>query len=203
MKEFWNERFSSDEYIYGEEPNEYLKEKLKNLTPARILFPADGEGRNGVYAASQHWNVSSFDQSIQGKRKARLLAVKKKTSIEYAVAGVEEAGYPANSFEALALIFAHFPQEFRKNYHKKLSGFLKKGGALIIEGFSKRHALHQAENPSSGGPRDVSMLYELEELKSEFPDFVFSEAYEAETTLSEGEFHKGPASVIRIFGIKK
>lgn len=39
---FWDNRFSSEEYIYGKEPNEYLKEQLTNLKPGRILFAAEG-----------------------------------------------------------------------------------------------------------------------------------------------------------------
>ncbi|MDX1754196.1 MAG: thiopurine S-methyltransferase [Salinimicrobium sediminis] len=53
MQEFWNERYQREEYIYGKDPNEYLKAKLKNLTPGRILFPAEGEGRNAVHAAKK------------------------------------------------------------------------------------------------------------------------------------------------------
>jgi hypothetical protein len=36
---------------YGEEPNNYLKEKLEKLNTGKILFPAEGEGRNAVFEA--------------------------------------------------------------------------------------------------------------------------------------------------------
>ena len=67
---FWDERFSAKEYIYGTEPNEYVKEQLAKLKPGRILFAAEGEGRNAVYAATKSWDVVAFDPSKAGKQKA-------------------------------------------------------------------------------------------------------------------------------------
>ena len=52
MKEFWNERFSSEEYIYGTEPNLFFKSELDKRTPGDLLMPAEGEGRNAVYAVN-------------------------------------------------------------------------------------------------------------------------------------------------------
>ena len=57
----WNERYSKEEFAYGEEPNQYLKEQLEKLAVGKILFAAEGEGRNGVYAAKLGWNVFAFD----------------------------------------------------------------------------------------------------------------------------------------------
>ena len=36
----WNERFGNEEFAYGEEPNNYLKEQLEKIAPGHILFPA-------------------------------------------------------------------------------------------------------------------------------------------------------------------
>ena len=60
MKEFWDDRYSKNEFAYGEQPNNYLKEQLEKLQVGRILFPAEGEGRNAVFAATLGWKVSSF-----------------------------------------------------------------------------------------------------------------------------------------------
>ncbi|MDX1604123.1 MAG: SAM-dependent methyltransferase, partial [Salinimicrobium sediminis] len=85
MQEFWNERYQREEYIYGKDPNEYLKAQLKNLTPGRILFPAEGEGRNAVHAAKKGWQVSAFDQSEEGRKKALRLAEAEGVEIDYTV----------------------------------------------------------------------------------------------------------------------
>ena len=200
QENFWNQRYAAENYAYGTLPNAYLKEKSADLRPGKILLPAEGEGRNAVFMAKMGWEVEAFDQSTEGKNKALLLAEHYDVKISYTISDVENTDYPENSFDALALIFAHFPGENRRSYHRKLSSFLKPGGYLIIEGFSKEHATFQQLNPKSGGPRDPGMLYEL---KEDFNNFEFTEAAEHQITLAEGEFHQGEASVIRIFAIKK
>ena len=36
----WNDRYSKEEFAYGEQPNNYLKEQLEQLAFGTILFPA-------------------------------------------------------------------------------------------------------------------------------------------------------------------
>lgn len=202
MKEFWDERYNQSKFVYGEHPNQYLKEKLQSKPTGKILFACEGEGRNAVYASELGWNTYAFDQSKQGKYKAELLAKKKNVKIDYTVSDIESVHYENKYFDALVLIYAHFPKEKRKAYHHKLNSLLKQGGTLIIEGFSKDHIRYQKENPSVGGPKDVEILYDLESLKSDFKGFDFEEAYQTETELKEGDFHDGKASVIRILATK-
>jgi|SRR5690554_694818 len=203
MKEFWNERYSLSEFAYGEIPNEYLKEKLKSIPLGKILFACEGEGRNAVYASRLGWESYAFDQSVEGKNKAELLALKKEVEIDYLVSDMENIPYEKESFDTLVLIFAHFPKEKRKEFHQKLALLLKKGRTLIVEGFSKDHKEFQDKNPNAGGPKNVDMLYDLEELKSDFEGFEFIEAYQTQTQLDEGLYHNGEASVVRILAIKK
>lgn len=80
MKDFWDERYCGKEFVYGKKPNEYLNVKLTELHKGKILLPAEGEGRNAVYAAKLGWMVSAFDQSTNGKEKAEILAKKKRGS---------------------------------------------------------------------------------------------------------------------------
>ena len=203
QKDFWNERYCNEEYIYGTLPNEYLKEKLKDLKAGKILFPAEGEGRNAVYAAVKGWESEAFDQSEEGKKKALLWASENNTDIFYTVSNVENIEFPNSSFDVLAMVYAHFSGELRRTFHRKLSEFLKPGGFLILEGFSKLQQEYQQRDPQSGGPKDTEMLYDLEELKRDFENFDIKEAVVETIVLNEGNYHKGEASVVRIFAIKK
>ena len=85
MKEFWEIRYAEKQYAYGENPNVYFKEQLDKLKPGKILLPAEGEGRNAVYAAKQGWEVMAFDLSSEGKNKAEKLAAKKRR--KYSIPG--------------------------------------------------------------------------------------------------------------------
>lgn len=199
----WNDRYSTDEFAYGEQPNNYLKEQLKKLNPGKILFPAEGEGRNAVFAAKQGWEVSAFDINTEGKNKALRLVENNRVSIDYQVGELQDLNYKEEQFDAIALIYAHFPAAIKSAYHKLLSAYLRKGGIVIFEAFSKNHLDYLARNESVGGPKEIDMLFSVEEIKSDFPDYEIIILEEKEIELNEGLFHNGQGSVIRFVGQKK
>lgn len=199
----WDDRYSNEEFAYGEEPNNYLEEQLKKLTPATILFPAEGEGRNAVFAAKLGWTVSAFDISQEGKNKAMILSEKNNTTIDYKVGELESLGYKNEQFDAIALIYAHFPANIKSHLHKTLAQYLKIGGTVIFEAFSKKHIDYVNANEKVGGPKDIESLFSIEEIKSDFPNYEILELIETEIELSEGLFHNGKGSVIRFVGQKK
>jgi len=199
----WNERYSKEAFAYGEEPNAYIKEQLKELKPGTILFPAEGEGRNAVFAAQIGWGVSAFDISSEGKKKALQLAEKNNVIIDYQVGELQTLNYGAKQFDALALIYAHFPAAIKSVYHKMLSTYIRQGGFIIFEAFSKKHLYYLAKNDAVGGPKEIDMLFSIEEIQSDFSDYEIIELAEKEIELNEGAFHKGSGSVIRFVGRKK
>jgi cyclopropane fatty-acyl-phospholipid synthase-like methyltransferase len=203
MKEFWNSRYQESDYAYGTEPNLFFESELRKLPKGKALFPAEGEGRNAVFAASLGWEVVAFDQSEAGKDKALKLAEQKAVSIRYEVASLEEFSGEKESVDSLILIFAHFPAPLRKAYHQKLASFLKPGGVLILEGFSKKHAEFNSVNEKAGGPKDPKMLFSKEELLEDFEGFESMILEEAEVELEEGQYHVGQSAVIRLLATKK
>jgi cyclopropane fatty-acyl-phospholipid synthase-like methyltransferase len=203
MKEFWDERYAEKDYAYGEEPNAFFKEKLDALKPGRLLLPADGEGRNSVYAASKQWEVDAFDISNSGRKKALELARRSGVDIAFNVGPLEEQDYAPESFDAIALIFAHFSPDLKASYHAQFVDLLKPGGHLIFEAFSKNHLKYNSENPEVGGPKNADLLYDVEELCDYFQRLEDLETYECEVNLSEGTYHKGIGSVVRFVGKKK
>ena len=109
----WNDRYSKDGYAYGVQPNNYLKKQLEKLPVGAILFPAEGEGRNAVFSAKLGWKVSAFDISVEGKNKALKLAEANNVTIDYQVGELEKLSYKPEQFDAIALIYAHFPAEIK------------------------------------------------------------------------------------------
>jgi 2-polyprenyl-3-methyl-5-hydroxy-6-metoxy-1,4-benzoquinol methylase len=201
--ERWNDRYSKDEFAYGEQPNNYLKEQLEKLDIGTILFPAEGEGRNAVFAAKLGWTVSAFDISVEGKNKAYRLAEINKVTIDYQVGELQTLNYSAGQFDAIALIYAHFPADIKSLYHKTLDKYLRKNGLVIFEAFSKRHIDYISKNEKIGGPKDIAMLFSIDEIQLDFVNYEIIELAEKEIELSEGLFHNGKASVIRFVGRKK
>lgn len=199
----WNERYANDEYAYGEQPNKYLEEQLKQLPAGSILFPAEGEGRNAVFAAKQGWKVFAFDISLEGQKKAQRLAERNQVTIDYQVGEFEKLNYGAGQFDAIALIYAHFPASIKSNLHKALSKYLRKGGTVIFEAFSKKHLQYLALNEKVGGPKDIDSLFSIEEIRADFADYDFIELAETEVDLNEGLYHNGLGSVIRFVARKR
>jgi cyclopropane fatty-acyl-phospholipid synthase-like methyltransferase len=203
MKTFWDERYQQENYVYGTEPNLFFKECISQLPAGKLLLPAEGEGRNAVFAAQHGWSVTAFDQSEAGKTKAMLLAAEKGVVITYDVLDIANMDYPSEKFDAAALIYVHFPDHVRQEYHRKIADKIKPGGSLILEAFCKNNLPYRTANPSVGGPDQLSMLFDLEALKQDFPGFLWEIAHETEIYLNEGNYHKGKAMVVRLFGIKK
>lgn len=199
----WNDRYRKAEYAYGVDPNVYLKERLDTLTPGSILFPAEGEGRNGIYAATQGWTVSSFDISVEAQKKAVQLAKQNNVTIEYRVGHLPELNFKPHQFDVIALIYAHFPPDIRDEYFKILNQLLKPGGTIIFEAFGSNHLEYREQNPKVGGPGDLRMLFSTDELHSYFPDYEVLELEEKEIELNEGQYHIGTGSVVRFFGRKQ
>lgn len=64
-KQDWNKRYSSEEYIYGTEPNEFFRQQIDLMDTGKLLLP--GEGRNAVYAASKWRLVDAIDSCTTAK----------------------------------------------------------------------------------------------------------------------------------------
>lgn len=199
----WNHNFQNKEYVYGKLPNVFLKEQLDKLPAQRILFAAEGEGRNAVYAAQKGWEVTAFDISDEGRKKALQLAEEVGVRLDYQVGELPNLDFSTQTFDVLALIYAHFPAKLKSDYHKRLARLLPTNGLVIFEAFSKKHLAYRQQNPKVGGPADDALLFSIEEIKADFCDFEFVYLKELEIELSEGLFHNGKGSVIRLVAKKK
>lgn len=194
---FWNQRYDAEDYVYGTSPNDFFKEQLTKINKGDLLLPAEGEGRNAIYAAKQGWNVMAFDSSESGKQKALKLASEHKVAFNYEVKDV--LSFKTNEqFDVLGLIYAHFPKDIRKSANQYLLQFLKSNGTVIFEAFAKE----QLEN-ASGGPKNLDMLFSIEDIQNEFSGLEFEFLQQQTIQLNEGEHHKGKAEVIRFVGRKK
>ncbi len=197
MKETWNERYRQFGFVYGKVANEFLVKQLTLLKPGKILFPAEGEGRNAVFAASHGWQVTAFDFSEEGKNKAMAYAASVGVTINYQVCDAVDFK-TEQQYAALALIYSHFGGDQRNTLFPRFTSFLKPGGTLITEVFGKNQL-----GRSSGGPKDLELLYSIDEMQKLFPTIRFSQCQEELIVLNEGACHQGEAVVIRLVGRKQ
>ncbi|MGE8941077.1 class I SAM-dependent methyltransferase [Leptospira interrogans] len=189
----WQERYSTSEYAFGKEPNEFLVRCLPLLPKAgKVLAVADGEGRNGVWLAQQGLGVLSLDFSPAAQAKARTLAAESKVDVTFVEADVHAWAYPESSFDVVVEIFTQFsPPADRARKWAGMRHALKPGGLLIVQGYTPKQLDY-----GTGGPKQVDQLYTREMLESAFGDFDNIAIVEEELELHEGASHSGMSAVI-------
>ncbi|MDN6310060.1 MAG: class I SAM-dependent methyltransferase [Flavobacteriaceae bacterium] len=198
-KSFWNERYVLKNYVYGSDPNEFVKTALSTLNNGRVLFPLEGEGRNACYAAQKNFVVDAFDYAEQGKYKALQLFERNNVKVNYSIETADDFDYGIEKYDAIFLIFAHLPPKNRVKMHQKISKALKKGGYLFMEVF---HPNQLDEKYTSGGPQTIDMLYDEALLVGDFQGLEIVKAEEKEIELNEGKYHQGKAFVTHFIAKK-
>lgn len=197
----WDQRYAEEGWAYGTEPNAFIAEQLNHLRPrfpnGKLWLPAEGEGRNAIYAAQQGWDVSCFDQSKVGVAKTLQQAEKLGLMVEAKVLDINHLlnETPQPTFQVIALAYVHLPAIIRSAFYKSLFHYLSEGGVLIAELFAPEQLKQQLP---SGGPKDLSMLPDLDQLREDFSAFRSQQIWQERIHLQEGKYHNGPAEVYRL-----
>src|SRR5450755_144424 len=98
--ERWEKRFSVPEYIFGTEPNAFLKSQAGVLPKAgKALAIADGEGRNGAWLAEHGLDVLSVDFSPTALAKAQVLAQLRGVTMRTMQADIVACEWPTAEFD--------------------------------------------------------------------------------------------------------
>lgn len=197
MKDIWNQRYSSEEFAYGKDPNNFFSSQLENKSPGKILLPGEGEGRNAVHAAMKAWSVDAFDQSDTGRDKALAFASEKGVRLHYEVCQAADFHFRPGFYDFAALIYFHADPAVRKRLHRNVYESLKPDGTLILEAFHKEQLQY-----NTGGPKSEELLYDKEILLSDFAPLEIQNIEKRKIILNEGPFHQGEALVIRLVGKK-
>jgi cyclopropane fatty-acyl-phospholipid synthase-like methyltransferase len=192
-RETWDARFSSDDYIFGTEPNVWLAQHADLLKPGmRVLAVADGEGRNSVWLAKQGLHVDAFDISPVGIGKGRKLAEQQGVDINFSIHSVEDYPWTTGNYDAVVGIFIQFADpETRATLFKRMKSALKPDGLILLQGYTPKQLEYK-----TGGPPNLSHLYTEELLRDAFGDLDISELTSYEQVLTEGSQHHGQSALI-------
>lgn len=199
LKDFWDQRYENAEYIFGTNPNDYLVQQCKDFKlsstsgSGRALCLADGEGRNGVWLASQGWNVTGIDISSAGIEKAKKLAAKVGVNVQFLVGNVKDFDFYPHHYQLITSIFFHLPKDLRQIVHRRCIRSLEVGGILVLEAYSPEQL-----GQNTGGPKEIELLVSLDDLLSDFPDCEILHQYTGPRDVKEGIAHKGAAFVTQL-----
>lgn len=201
MSTSWDERYSTDEYVYGTAPNDFLLEHASDLLAAHeqphVLCVADGEGRNSVYLAELGAEVCAMDISQVGLNKAQNLASARDVSIQTEQVDLTQAQLPKAHYDGIVAIFCHLPSAARAQLYEEISASLKPGGFFLFEAYTAAQLQHD-----TGGPRDADLLVSLEELVRAFKGFEVQISQELEREIHEGDRHNGLGAVCQFIARK-
>ncbi len=195
----WQQRFAAPGYVFGTEPNAFLKAQAHLLRQGdKALAIADGEGRNGVFLAEQGLDVLSVDFSLLAQEKARKLAKARGVTLRIAQADIVDWDWPDAAFDVVAAIFFQFsaPPE-RDKIFAGIKKTLKPGGLLLLEGYGPKQLDYK-----TGGPSDLTRLYTRALLQKAFGDFSEIDIREYDAELHEGDRHAGLSALIDLVGRK-
>lgn len=193
---FWNDRFQNQEYAYGTQPNEFLKHSVKYIpVSGKVLSLAEGEGRNAVFLAENHFTTFAVDFSTEGKKKAEQLATQKNVTFQYTVSHLDHFDLGFEQWDAVISIFGYLgPNRLaRKQVYSRIQNALKPKGVFILEAYHPNQLNHQ-----TGGPKDIDMLITLKELTETFLTAKIIHAKELNRTVLEGQYHTGLSAVTQL-----
>ena len=189
----WDERYQGDDYVYGTEPNDFLRAQVDRLPPGRILCLAEGEGRNAVFLAERGFTVTAIDQSGVGLQKARRLAEGRGVTIDTIVADLADYDIEPGAWDGIVSIFAHMPQAARQHLHGEVVTGLRPGGVFILEAYRPEQLEYR-----TGGPPMVELMMDLESLRAELEGLDFEFAEETVRDIQEGPLHQGLGAVVQV-----
>ncbi len=189
----WNQRFAAPGFLFGAEPNGWLREHACVWSPGeRVLCVADGEGRNSVWLAEQGLRVEAFDIAEPGVAKARSLAAQRGVAVSFAVADCDDYAWPEAACDGVAAIFVQFADpDLRERLFARMVRAPKPGGRLVLQGYTPRQLEYR-----TGGPPLASHLYTQTLLRDAFNGLDIEHLREYEADLSEGSGHSGHSALI-------
>lgn len=193
----WDNRYSSEAYIYGTDPNDFLREHVDRLPVGDTLCLAEGEGRNAAFLAGAGHRVSALDASNIGLQKASALAKSRGVEVETIHADLAVYDLEPNRWDAIVSVFCHLPPDLRKKVHGQIAQALRADGVFILEAYTPAQLQY-----GTGGPPSAAMMMDLASLRHELPGLDFELAQEVVRDIREGTGHAGTGATVQLIARK-
>ncbi|MEY4938851.1 MAG: hypothetical protein RIQ93_586 [Verrucomicrobiota bacterium] len=197
MNNFWDQRYSAADYVYGTAPNSFVAAMAPRIPAGPVLCLAEGEGRNAVHLAQLGHAVTAVDQSAVGLAKAARLATEQGVALTTIAADLANFAIKPGAWAGIAATFGHLPPLVRRKVHAQVVAGLQPGGVFILEAYTPAQLAL-----GTGGPKEREMLMTLPELREELTGLEFEHARECEREVIEGVYHTGRAAVVQILARK-
>lgn len=191
--EFWDHRYSTSDFVFGTEPNDFLRSVAAHIPAGPVLCLAEGEGRNAVFLAGRGHAVTAVDQSETGLAKARSLATRRQLTLTTIVANLADYVIAPGTWSGIVAIFMHLPPVLRRRVLAQAAAGLHPGGMLVLECYTPAQLTF-----GTGGPKDPTLMPTLPDLRQELARLDFVIGQEIEREVHEGTGHTGRSAVVQV-----
>lgn len=195
--QFWENRYSTPDFVFGTEPNDFLRSVADQIPAGPVLCLAEGEGRNAVFLATRGHRVTAVDQSVAGLAKARALAAQRNVRLQTIVADLSDFPIEPGAWSGAVAIFMHLPPVLRRELLARVATGLKPGGVFVLECYTPAQIAF-----GTGGPKDPALMPTLAVLREELPGLEFAIGQEIERDVHEGGGHTGRSAVVQVLARK-
>ncbi len=187
---FWNERYGTEGWVFGVEPNVFVRAFFAHRSPGRVLDLGCGQGRNAVWLALHGHDVLGVDLSPVAVDQARELAAAAGVAVTFEAADLTVWDPGDRTFDYVVLSYLQMIEEHRRIVHGLARAVLAPGGHVFVVA----HHLDNLEH-GVGGPQLPAVLFTESQLEEDFAglDVVRSEAVERIVERDEG-----PATAIDV-----
>ena len=192
--ERWEARYgSTDQYVYGTDPNEFLASSVRDIPIGDVLCIADGEGRNGVFLAGLGHRVTSVDLTAAGMAKADRLAAERGVALTTIVADLADFDFGEKRWDLIVSIFAHTPPPIRARIHASIADALRPQGRFLLEAYTPAQI-----GRGTGGPPVPELTMTLDGLRTELTGMEIVSGRELVRPVIEGPGHTGDGAVVQV-----
>ena len=193
QQDLWNKKFSRGGYLYGKEPNLFIKSCEKLFSKQKLfLCLGEGEGRNAIYFAKKAYPVEAIDASNVALEKLEEFA-QEQDAVIFTRCMDLNTWIPPQEYGSIIASYLHMYESEREVLFEKIENALESGGYFVGEFFSKKQLEY-----NSGGPKDETLLYETKDFENAFNSCTKHKISEEIVMLNEGDGHQGEACVIRV-----
>jgi SAM-dependent methyltransferase len=191
--ETWNARFAGEEFLFGEEPNVFLRNQTHWLRKGdTVLCVADGEGRNSVWLGAQGHSVTAFDFAPNAVAKAKRLAERRAVKVDHRLGDIQTWPWTTQRYDAVVAIFIQFlSPDDRESVFAGMKSAVKPDGLFFLEGYRPEQVDY-----GTGGPKRRDHMYTRDWLEQQFSGWEILVLNEYDAEMQEGRAHGGMSALI-------
>jgi 2-polyprenyl-3-methyl-5-hydroxy-6-metoxy-1,4-benzoquinol methylase len=128
----WNRILTAPTPTFNTQPNAFLVEMTKPLTPGKALDVGMGQGRNAIYLAQQGWEVTGFDPADQAVATAQDQARRLGVKLTTLVLRDDQFEFGTEQWDLIVLSYVGV-----RRVVSRVQEALRPGGLVVVEGFHR------------------------------------------------------------------